>query len=280
MDTGFIAQIAATVLNKVFIYDIPDYYCDSHGYTGVVRKVVKRIENTVINKSFATIICTEERKQQIYPARPKRLIVIHNTPDLEVDTANIIQSPRIRLVYVGIFGKARFIDRIAEIVSRRNDCEFHIGGYGANMESYFENMAKSNENIYYYGRLLYEDTLKLEKSCDVICAIYDPQIANHRYAAPNKFYEALALGKPLIMAQNTGMASIVEQQNLGETIEYSDEGFNRAIDKLILRKAEWKSIGEREQALYKSFYSWKKMESKIFELYKDVEKEATRRRLK
>ena len=32
-------------------------------------------------------------------------------------------------------------------------------------------------------------------------AIYDPNISNHYYAAPNKFYEALMLGKPLIMVK-------------------------------------------------------------------------------
>lgn len=55
-------------------------------------------------------------------------------------------------------------------------------------------------------------------------AIYDPKVPNHRYAAPNKFYEALMLGKPIVMAKNTGFDEIIEENNIGCLIEYSKSG--------------------------------------------------------
>ena len=65
LDTGFTAQKAAKRFHKVFVYDIPDYYSNGHGYTGALCKMSNFIENRVINQSFATIICTEERKKEI-----------------------------------------------------------------------------------------------------------------------------------------------------------------------------------------------------------------------
>lgn len=186
---------------------------------------MKHFEDSIINKADATIICTEERKKQIDGTTPKKLYVIHNTPDVDMEQIECDENAhgRLRLVYVGIFGKSRFIDNIAEIVATRDDCEFHIGGYGAGMELYFESMAKTHDNIFYYGRIPYDKTIELERSCDVMCAIYDPSVPNHFYAAPNKFYEALSLGKPLIMARNTGMASIVEEYGIGEVIDFNVE---------------------------------------------------------
>lgn len=270
LDTGYTSLKCAKRLKKSMIYDIPDYYVDSHGMNGkAIGKLVKRMENSIINQADATIICTEERKKQIAGTHPKKLYVIHNTPDTELDRSenDTDTHERLKLVYVGIFGRARFIDKIAETVAARDDCEFHIGGYGAGMESYFEDMAQKHNNIFYYGRIPYDKTIELERNCNVMCAVYDPAVPNHFYAAPNKFYEALLLGKPLIMARDTGMASVVEEQGIGEVINYNAESLNEAIDKLIKNKASWEEIAERENELYKTMYSWREMERRIRSLY-------------
>lgn len=277
LDTGFTAERIAKKLGKIFIYDIPDYYSDSHGYTGKLREIIRKTENKVIDHSFATIICTEERKVQIKEANPQRLVVVHNTPDIRDVPSVTEMHDRLKIVYVGIFGKKRFVQELAETVAKRNDCELHIGGYGAGMESYFEEMDAKCDNITYYGRIPYQTTLELEKNCDVMFAVYSPEVPNHRFAAPNKFYEALALGKPLIMAKNTGMATIVEEQSIGETIEYTLDGLRDAIDKLIARRTEWGDIGRREQEMYKKTYSWVEMEKRIYKLYDEVEKNLIRK---
>lgn len=273
-DTGYTALKFARNYNKKIVYDIPDYYVDSHGLKGFwIGKLVKAMEDSIINRADATIICTEERKEQIKGTHPKRLFVIHNTPDIdngfEAERFNNLsfKSGRLKLVYVGILGRARFIDKIADVVAKREDCEFHIGGFGGGMESFFEDMDRKYDNIFFYGRLRYEETIALEKACDVICAIYDPSIPNHYYAAPNKFYEALALGKPLIMARDTGMASIVEKECLGEVIEYNTESLNSALNRLINNRDQSNKIAQRAKELYLNNYSWEKMETTIGEIY-------------
>lgn len=272
-DTGYTALKCAKRFNKKMVYDIPDYYVDSHDLNGtLIGKVVKHFEDSIINEADATILCTEERKNQIVGTTPKKLYVIHNTPDVDIEQVERDENShgRLRLVYVGIFGKSRFIDKIAEIVATRADCEFHIGGYGAGMESYFEGMAKTHDNIFYYGRISYDKTIELERSCDVMCAIYDPSVPNHFYAAPNKFYEALSLGKPLIMARNTGMASIVEEYGIGEVINFDTESLSKAIDSLVKNRSKSSVISKKANELYRTKYSWKMMECVIKDLYSNL----------
>ena len=271
LDTAYIAQKAARFFRKVFVYDIADYYSNGHGYTGFLRTAVNHIENRVINRSFATVICTEERKEEIKGTHPKRLYVIHNTPNIEIKPIFVEPHERIRFAYIGVFGKTRFLTELTDYISKRRDCELHIGGFGANMEPYFKKMSKSFDNIIFYGRVPYAEAIEIERKCDILPIIYDPSLLNHVYAAPNKFYEALALGKPMIMAKGTGMSSVVEAHDLGETMEYTMEGLEKAIDKLIERRDEWFAIGEKEQNIYKSNYSWGEMEKRINELYSPVE---------
>jgi len=57
-------------------------------------------------------------------------------------------------------------------------------------------------------------------------------------------------------------------------MEYSVEGLEKAICKLVSRKNEWLLIGRKEQELYKTIYSWDEMERRIQNLYSEIEKGA------
>ena len=120
-------------------------------------------------------------------------------------------------------------------------------------------------NIFFYGRIQYGQTLYLEEQCDIMLAIYDPSVENHVFAAPNKFYEALFLGKPLIMVGGTGMSNIVSEYKLGATIDYSKEGFIDGLNKLKSVDFDRTSIVAKE--LYNKYFSWKIMQERLIELY-------------
>ncbi len=274
-DCGYIASMVAKKYKKKFVYHIADYYAETHGFKNpVLINIVGKKENEVINSADVTIICTEERMKQISKSKPKKVVVIHNTPDLEMyngDTKTMIKFPsdKLKLVYVGILGTNRFIDSIAEVISKRSDCEFHIGGFGGGLEEMFISFDSKFDNIFFYGRIPYNETLELEKECDVVCALYDPSLIEHKYAAPNKFYEALALGKPLIMAKNTGMSKVIEQNHIGEVITYSKNDLNAAIDRLVQRKND-ETYSNRMLELYDEYYSWDIMKERIEKLYQQL----------
>ena len=275
-DTGFVASKCAKKFGKKFIYHILDYYVDSHMLRRTVfEKTILKLENSVIQYADATIICTEKRKEQIAGSTPKRLAIIHNTPSsaqMKVCEKKTKQTGRIKIVYVGILQPARLLKEIAEAVSENDRLELHVGGFGS-YEDFFKDMANRCDNIYYYGCLTYDQTLSLENECDIMLAVYDPAIENHRYAAPNKFYESLMLGKPVIMVCGTGMSEIVEDNAIGERIEYSKEGFIDGVNRLIERKDEWHSIGNRMKALYRDQYCWDEMERRLIQIYAKLQKE-------
>lgn len=230
---------------------------------------MKKAQYKIINKADATIICTEERKQQISGSKPRNLTVIHNTPSKYQITDVSVEfncSDKVRLVYVGILQDYRLLKEIVEAVSESDSIELHIGGFGK-YESFIQSMSEKFNNIYFYGLMSYSDTLALENKCDIMLAIYDPSIDNHFYAAPNKFYESLMLGKPVIMVKNTGMSGVVSQNDIGVLIDYSKESFISGVNELIDRKSQWQVMKERMKKLYREQYSWDEMERRLLELY-------------
>ena len=175
-------------------------------------------------------------------------------------------SNRIKVAYVGILEERRRLKDIAEVIQDMPDVELHIGGFGQ-LDEYFTDLSSQKDNIFYYGRIPYEDTLALENDCDVITAIYDLSIGNSYYAAPNKFYESLLLGKPTIMVKGSGMSQYVEQYDFGELIECTKDGIREGLTRLIQRKDEWPEMAVRMKKLYLDEFNWDIMEERLAELY-------------
>lgn len=275
-DTGLVASMAAKKYNKALVYHILDFYVDSHHVpTSLLKSKVKQAEFSIINSADATIICTEKRREQIEGTTPKKLEIIHNTPkaagpknDCFGDLKN---SSRYKIVYVGILANSRFLREIIKFVEKDERFEFHIGGFGI-MEDEVAQAAEKCARIYYYGKLPYDKTLALEQACDIMTAIYDPKVPNHKYAAPNKFYESLMLGKPVLMARNTGFDEIIEKNHIGCLLEFSEKGLSDGLNRLVSQRNEWQSMCERMKCLYKEQYSWDEMEKRLLRLYAELGK--------
>lgn len=273
-DTGFASMICCKLLRKKLIYHVLDYYVEGHILPSrLLNSIIEFFEIRVINSANVTVICTEKRKEQIRKASPRKLYVIHNTPDSvqQMDTSFQVNgwTGKLKLVYVGVLSRMRLLKETVEVVSKMDDVEMHIGGFGE-YEDWMQKAAEQYSNVFFYGKLQYSETLALEKQCDVMMAVYDPSIRNHKYAAPNKFYESIMLGKPIIMAYDTGHDDIITKNDIGILTEYSESGIRDAIYALEKRRNEWNDMGKRAMNLYNSNYSWTIMTERIEEMYRNL----------
>ena len=117
----------------------------------------------------------------------------------------------------------------------------------------------------------YQDVICLESDCDILLALYDPTVLNNQYAAPNKFYEALLVEKPLIMIKNTGMDYVVQKEKIGSVSDSAREGdLKSAIQIAIDLLNSDNSIGTRMKDLYYDRYSWSIMERRVISLYETL----------
>jgi len=266
-DTAFFSR--RITRKQRFIFDIFDFlYAEPKTF---LQRIVRKIQIHIINQADATIVCTEQRKEQIAGSHPKKLVVIHNTPFKQQQSGAeefCLQSdsPRPKIAYVGILAEERMLTSVGRCMERLPDVELHIAGFGQ-LESFFTKLSQETDNVYFYGRIPYNQALQLEAECDIMTAIYDPSNENCRRAAPNKFYESLMLGKPVVMVKGTGMSDLVDQHNIGTLIDFSEEGFENGIHELIRRREEWPDISARMKCIYRDNYSWDVMNKRLIELY-------------
>lgn len=277
LDVGLPALLISKITKKKYVYHIADFYTDSHSnLPDKIKSLVKKLEFKVINNAIATIICTEERIKQIEGSKPKNLTVIHNTPiftekildntlnDLETDKS----KEEIIFTYVGTLSKSRFIESAIEVIKDYPQIVLNIAGVGK-LTNHVESMSKRYSNIKYYGMVDYNEAFKIYSKTDFMFAIYDPEIPNNRFSAPNKVYEAMMLGKPIVVAKNTGIDTIIIDNNMGFVIDFSKEAFKELLDKIMNKSTDWKVTGANAKLAYDK-YSWVTMKKRLVELYRYI----------
>jgi glycosyltransferase involved in cell wall biosynthesis len=105
----------------------------------------------------------------------------------------------------------------------------NVAGYGdQNITSKLE-ANKDCPHIKYYGKVTYTDGLRIMYNSDIIYAMYSKKNPNHLFAAPNKYYEAMFVGKPIITTNGIIVADKVKENHFGYSIDESIDSLTDLI---------------------------------------------------
>lgn len=270
LDTGLCVRKFSKKNNIKYIYDIYDYYVDTHKIPLFLKCFIERQEILTINQSLVTIICTKERLKQIIKSRPNKVEVIYNSPDISNSIFENAGS-KFDYVYCGGLTKKRLVDQILINYRFNSDLKFLFAGNGEKeIVELAEKLSSEFENFIFVGSIEYSQVLKYESESLCLSAIYDPKYRNHRLCAPNKFYESLGLGKPIIVCKNTGIDKIVDEYGIGKSINFDVSEFYSSIRDFKKDSCYSKRASDIGINLFKTSYDWSLMKKKIESIYKNL----------
>lgn len=241
---------------KTVIYDIFDWFVDSrHFRNRILKNVILLIEKIALWLSDVVIICDEERKTQLNYT-PKKLWILPNIPQFNINSVNKKNSKFpddiISLSYVGTMPADRGIDKLLECVKNNADLELDIAGFGI-MDKLVKEYSEKCPNIHFYGTVPYEQGIQIMANSDIIIAIYEKTVLNNVYAAPNKYYEGLFLGKPILTTKGTLVGNHTLKYKTGFVI---GESFD-SMESFFKQKNLWSQIdicSKNAVALWNSKY--------------------------
>jgi glycosyltransferase involved in cell wall biosynthesis len=126
----------------------------------------------------------------------------------------------------------RKIEELLATAEERVNVYVIIGGKGV-LEDLVVHAAATNPRIRFVGFVSGKQIADYTCAADVVYYGFDPQNPNARFSAPNKLYEALAAGRPLITGDFGEIADVVRESECGIVMsEYSTEEIGRAIEAL------------------------------------------------
>lgn len=241
------------------IFDACDWFSANFASNKLLNIIFGRMEKFSCKWADELIICEPERKEQIQFKLRKEPIVLRNIPEISPTAFTGIQdkykfpNKNPTIAYMGGLVEARFLMELLSL-SETEGFNLLIAGYGDKKIVNKCEELNGRENVRYFGRVQMEEGLNMENSADIIYAMYCKVNPNHIFAAPNKYYEALLLGKPLITTKGTIVGDKVEKYNTGWVVEEDINEMRALIRNLNQHEIETK--GSKSKELWSNNYQY------------------------
>lgn len=256
--------------NLRLIFDNNELHIESYG-PGLKSLIWKPIYNYGIRRCDVIFHAEPNRMAHFkrnYPGADKEQRVLENFPFFkEHDTSHAPPSTEIRVIYLGGFDEGRFtIEIIDAFASMPPSIRLDIVGSGrpefvAQVAGHLESLNVKHVRI--LPAVSYVEIPKLLESYHIGVALYRNTNLNNYYCAPNKVYDYLMNGMPVITNRYPGLVSVIDANRVGVCIdEVSATEIREAID-VICRERRWENITTE----IRRRYCWERQESDYLKVF-------------
>ena len=115
---------------------------------------------------------------------------------------------------MGLLEIRRGLLHVLDILRCHPEWTLELAGTGRDARTILD-VGMQMPNVHWHGEVPPMTGLsRLNAAADALFATYDPEVPNHRYSSPNKIFEAMMLGKPVIVARDTNADRLVEKEFL------------------------------------------------------------------
>lgn len=260
IDCAFPAAVYKVFNHKAkLIFDIFDWFSATlYDQKKYILKAFKILESFTVRHSDKIILCEPERIKQIPFEVDRSLItILPNIPYFEDSSFlkkedSFFKNDLITFSYVGGFSKDRCLFEIVKIAAD-GVINLAIAGYGDKELEDFLVSLNDCPYIKYYGKVPYQKGLIISYNSDVMYAMYSKVNPNNVYAAPNKYYESMFLGKPIFSTKGTIVENKVVDNKTGFVSEESEYEIKYAIS--MIAKNFIEEYGNNAHNLWVEKYS-------------------------
>lgn len=253
IDMLIIASLSKIMLkgNLNIIYEIADLnglVADDHrsNFKKFAKFSIVNLEKILV-KNINTLIVTSEKFYEEYYSESvprEKVLFIPNVPDVKVFN-NYKNEPKERFT-IGFIGAVRYKEQMKMLIAAAERCNVKVIFAGAGLDNEIADLVRSKDYIEYLGKYNYnKDIANLYSKVDAVYSVYDADLKNVRLALPNKLYEAVFCGLPLIVAKRTYLSEIVDRNQIGASVNHKDQNeLEKVISKLTSQPSYYKDLVE------------------------------------
>lgn len=249
-------------------------------FRSVLSYTVRKLEIIAVKYLDAVVTVTEYIRRSL---GAEKKYIIQNFPlisesNFSKKDLNEDRNERLKqnLLYVGGITSVRGINEIItslEIVNRKSDNKVTLLLAGLINEKKLESNLQTKKGwgfVDYKGWINREEFAHFARSSFAGLVIFYP-LANHINAQPNKLFEYMMHGIPLIASNFKLWKEIVIDNNCGILVNpESPQEIAEAIKWLRNHPNEAKKMGENGRNAIISKYNWKSEEEKLLRLYQSL----------
>jgi glycosyltransferase involved in cell wall biosynthesis len=219
--------ILGKLKRKPIVYDAHENFTDMLGTNvpSALRRGLEWLEDFLIRRTDLLITVGEKLRGHFAKRRACRSVVVGNWKRVEDYSRSEGQNLELRrrfgipegallIACITQLLKDRKLEELLAAVDASPDVYVIIGGKGE-LEDWVRERAAKNPRIVYVGFVPVTEIPAYTCAADIIYYGFDPESPNARFSSPNKLFEALAAGKPIITGDFGEIADVVRHGSCG-----------------------------------------------------------------
>jgi glycosyltransferase involved in cell wall biosynthesis len=217
------------------------------------------------------ITVAEPHEQYFQNMGCNKVSIIRNCKEVDKNEYVPPDNEIFTLVYIGGLGEGRFLRESVEICQGLDGMRFRIAGFGI-LGNALKQTAEKDPfgNIEFLGKIPMERVIPETAKGDAILCMLNPSNMNNRIGPPNKLFEAMVTGRPVIATKGTYSGNLVEELKMGLAIEFDDKSLKTAIIKLRDDPKLREEFGKNALKAAIEMYNWEKQEEKLVLIYEKI----------
>jgi glycosyltransferase involved in cell wall biosynthesis len=230
-------------------------------------------ENRLIRRVDRIINVGESQKRYFNRITNKPISVIMNCKPLQsLEYQPPDNQGNFVLLYIGGLHQVRGLRMLVQAVKELPGVRCLIGGIGQpGYVRALKEECSNTSNVTFLGRVPFDEVIPLTMKADAIFCMFNPRDPNSLIGTPNKLFEAMACGRPIICTRGTYSGELTEQEEVGLAVEYTEQALKEAIIKLRDNPGLRERLGRNALKAALTKYNWHKQEEKLIELYKSLQ---------
>jgi glycosyltransferase involved in cell wall biosynthesis len=282
LDTLPLGFVLGKLKRKPIVYDAHESFPDMlEGNVHLsVRRGLTRLENFLIRRIDLLITVGEKLRRHFEERGARHSVVVGNWKRLgdfsrterqnrEVRRQLGIPDSALAVVCITQLLKDRKIEELLAAAEASPEVYVILGGKGV-LDGRITEAAAANPRILFVGFVSGKRIADYTCAADVVYYGFDPRNPNARFSAPNKLYEALAAGLPLITGDFGEIADVVRQARCGIVLpKYGAQEIQKAFALLENREIR-DSMAHRARECGRATMNWGKGEEVLYREYSNL----------
>ncbi len=266
----------AFLKGKPFIYDSYDLSTESAEMIGKPfgRWFWRLIESSLIRKARRVYTNSESIATFLGSKYKINVDLVRNTPEFQSiknypPEYRLVHEGLKVLIYQGAVNRGRGLEMIINAMKYLPEAMFFIVGEGDEEKELEKLVLKTSlyNRVIFYGRVPFEELKFLTMQADLGLSAEEDICLNYRYSLPNKLFDYIHAGIPVLVSGMPEMEKIVKERQIGKII--SDRSPEKLAAKIRAMLSDDESVMEwraNSRATAKEF-NWCKEKKKVIEIY-------------
>jgi glycosyltransferase involved in cell wall biosynthesis len=255
--------------------DVPKQILSKTWIPKIFRKIISKTfnyyEKRTAKKIDFIITTTPMVKDNFIKAGVDMVQIVENMPIIDYFPDTLAEKTGKKIIYAGGITSIRGIKEIIQAIDLVPEIKLILAGKF--QERGLEEKIKSFpgwNNVDFKGWLPQKETYKIMQQClaGIVCFLPVP---NHTDAIPNKIFEYMASGLPVIASNFPLWKTIVEGNNCGICVDpQNPKKIAQALNFIINNPENAKTMSDNAKKAVKEKYNWEQESKKLLDVYKQL----------